>query len=82
MVLEEVRTKRVQEMPTSAAACTRVAEATQGSPYQTGRDGAGKSPCAISYSSQCVDHNLHNVSVAPCLFANVTIVKIIVVNYS
>ena len=28
VVLEEVRTKRVQEVPTSAAMCTRVAEAT------------------------------------------------------
>ena len=28
VVLEEVRTKRVQEVPTSAAACTRVTEAT------------------------------------------------------
>ena len=64
VVLEEVRTKRVQEVPTSAAACTRVAEATQGTPYQTEGDGAGKSPRVISHSSQCVDHNLHNASMA------------------
>ena len=65
MVLEEeVRTKRVQEVPTSAAACTRVAEATQGTPYQAEKDSAGKSPRAISHSSQRVDHSLHNASVA------------------
>ena len=65
MVLEEeVRTKRVQEVPTSAAACTRVAEATRGTPCQTEGDGAGKSPRAISHSSQRIDHSLHNASVA------------------
>ena len=65
MVLEkEARTKHVQEVPTSVAVCTRVAEATLGSLYQTEGDGAGKSPCAISHSSQRVHHSLHNASVA------------------
>ena len=68
MVLEEVRTKHVQELPMSAAVCTRVAEATLGTPYQTEEDGAGKSPCAIAHLAQGVDHSLHNASVAAMSF--------------
>ena len=43
----------VQEVPMSAAVCTRIAEATRGTPYQTEGNGAGKSPCNLTLVTAC-----------------------------